>query len=149
MPTRCLRLARRLFTPCAASVALCALACGCGGGGGGTSPPAFVAPSPTPSPSPTPPPGGPLAPSAATATFSLAGQRATVTVSEPGYTGSVAADAAACANVAGVAPPVANAPAAFTITALGGGSCSIAFSDVFGQRTTVQVGVTVTQGTIQ
>jgi len=146
MPTRLTRLARRFFSTCTA-VAACVLACGCGGGGGAA--PAVVAPAPTPSPSPTPPPGGPLAPSASSAAFSLAGQSATVTVTEPGYTGSVVADAGACANVASVAPPAASAPAAFTITAIGSGACAIAFTDAFGQRTTVQVGVTVTQGSIQ
>lgn len=147
MPTRLTRLARRFFATSTA-LAACVLACGCGGGGGGAAP-AFVAPAPTPTPSPTPPPGGPLAPSASSAAFSLAGQSATVTVTEPGYTGSVVADGTACTHVATVAPAAANAPATFTITAIGSGACALAFADVFGQRTTVQVGVTVTQGSIQ
>ena len=147
MPNRFPRLVRRFFISCTAAFAASALACGCGGGGGSPAP-AFVAPSPTPSPSPTPPPGGPLSSSQSTATFSLAGQSAAILVNEPGYTGSVAADASACVNVASVAPPSASAPVTFTITALGSGSCAIGFADVFGQRATVQVGVTVTQGTI-
>jgi hypothetical protein len=148
MPNRPLRLVRRFFTSCTAAFAAAALACGCGGGGGSPQP-AFVAPSPTPSPSPTPPPGGPLAASQSAATFSLAGQSTPVTVNEAGYIGSVAADASACANVASVTPPSATAPATFSITALGSGSCAIGFTDIFGQRATVQVGVTVTQGTIK
>jgi hypothetical protein len=148
MPNRPRRLVRRFFTSCAAALAACVLACGCGGGGG-SSQPAFAAPAPTPSPSPTPPPAGPLAASQSTATFSLAGQSAPVTVNEPGYTGIVSADASACASVASVAPASANAPATFSVTALGSGSCAIAFVDVYGQRATVQIGVTVTQGTIK
>ena len=141
-------MVRRFFISCAATFAVCALACGCGGGGG-ASPAAFVAPPPTPSPSPSPPPAGPLAPSQSSAAFSLAGQSVSVTVNETGYTGGVSADTSACANVASVAPAAANAPATFTVTALGSGSCTLAFTDIYGQRATVQVGVTVTQGTIK
>ena len=140
---------RRFFVTVALLVAATAFACGCGGGGGGSPASAFVAPTPTPTPTPSPPPAGPLTPSQATATLSLAGQSSTVTVSEPGYTGSVLADASGCANVASVTPSLATAPAAFTITALGSGSCAIGFTDVFGQRASVQVGVTITQGTIK
>jgi len=142
------RFARRFFVSCGAAIAVCAFACGCGGGGGASAP-AFVAPAPTSSPSPTPAPGGPLAASQGTASFSLPGQSAPVTVNEPGYAGNVAADASACVNVAGVTPATANAPATFTITALGAGSCAIGFVDQYGQRASVQVGVTVTQGTIK
>ncbi|MEA2721056.1 MAG: hypothetical protein QOJ39_2920, partial [Candidatus Eremiobacteraeota bacterium] len=39
-------------------------------------------------------------------------------------------------------------PATFTITARGSGACTIAFADAFGQRATVAVGVTITQGGI-
>jgi hypothetical protein len=125
------------------------MACGCGGGGGGSPSAAFVAPQPTPTPSPTPPPGGPLTLSSTIANFALAGQTATVTAGENGYTGRISADASGCANVATVTPSAASAPATFTITAQGSGSCTVTFADTFGQRTALTVGVTVTQGTIR
>ena len=112
-------------------------------------PPAFVAATPAPTPSPTPAPGGPLTLSRTSATFQLAGATATVTASETGYDGAVAADASGCANVATVTPGSAGAPADFTITAQGSGTCTIAFSDRYGQRASMTVGVTITQGTIQ
>ena len=149
MLNRSARLARRFFISFALTFAGCALACGCGGGGGGSASPAFVAPTPSPTPVPTQPPAGPVTLSNGSANFSLAGQTATVTASEPGYAGTISADAGTCANVASVSPLSANAPATFTITAQGAGSCTVAFADAFGQHTTLTVGVTVTQGKIQ
>jgi hypothetical protein len=87
--------------------------------------------------------------SRASASFTLAGTSATVTASEAGYGGAVVPDASACANVATVTPASANAPADFTITARGGGACTLGFTDAFGQRATLTVGVTITQGGIQ
>lgn len=150
MPLRSVRLARRFFITFGLTLAGCALACGCGGGGSGGSPaPAFVAPAPTPTPSPTPPPGGPVALSQSSATFTLAGTSASVTASEAGYAGAIVPDAGACAGIASVTPSSASAPAAFTVTAQGSGACTIAFVDSFGQRATLSVGVTITQGGIQ
>ncbi|HEY0613209.1 MAG TPA: hypothetical protein VGC96_01155, partial [Candidatus Elarobacter sp.] len=97
----------------------------------------------------TPPPAGPLSLSQTAAALTLAGQTANVTVSEAGYAGSVTADASACANVATIAPASASAPASFTLTAHGSGACTIAFVDAFGQRVSLSVGVTITQGGIQ
>ncbi|HEY0396335.1 MAG TPA: hypothetical protein VGD01_17800 [Candidatus Elarobacter sp.] len=125
----------------------CTIACGCGGGGGGS--PAQLAPPPAPTATPTAPPGGPLTLSRTAAAFTLAGETVSVAASETGYTGTVTPDAGGCANVAGVSPSSASAPAAFTVTALGAGACTIAFSDRFGQRATVSVGVTITQGSIR
>jgi hypothetical protein len=129
-----------------------ALACassGCGGGGGGSPSSTFVAP-PTPTPSPTPSPGGPLTLSRNAIAFTAAGQTATVTANEPAYAGAVAPDASGCTAVAGVTPALSAAvPATFTITAQTAGSCSIAFSDIYGQRASLTVGVTITQGTLK
>jgi hypothetical protein len=149
MPNRSARLARRLFISFALTFAGCALACGCGGGGGGSPSASFVAPPPSATPSPTPPPGGPVTLSASAANLSLAGQTATVVAGESGYAGAISADASACANVASVAPPAAGAPATFTVTALGAGSCTVTFADAFGQHAALTVGVTVTQGSIR
>jgi hypothetical protein len=130
-----------------------ALACasgGCGGGGGGGSPStAFVAPA-TPTPSPTPAPGGPLTLSQSAVAFTAAGQTATVTANEPAYAGAVAPDASGCTAVAGVTPALATAvPATFTITAQSAGSCSLPFYDTYGQRASLAVGVTITQGNLK
>ena len=148
MPNRSARLARRFFISFALTFAGCALACGCGGGGGGSPSASFVAP-PSATPSPTAPPSGPVTLSASAANLSLAGQTATVVAGESGYAGPISADASACANVASVAPPAGSAPATFTVTALGAGSCEVTFADAFGQRTALTVGVTVTQGSIR
>jgi hypothetical protein len=151
MPNRPARPARRFFTTLASAFAACAFAVagGCGGGGGGGSPaPAFVTP-PSPTPSPTAPPNGPLTLSQSSVAFTLAGAATTVAVSEAGYTGAVFPDASVCGNVASVTPSSANAPATFTITALGAGACALAFSDRFGQHAVVAVGVTITQGSIR
>lgn len=149
MLNRSARLARRFFISFALTFAGCALACGCGGGGGGSPSTAFVAATPSPTPVPTSPPAGPVTLSSGSANLSLAGQTATVTASEAGYAGPISADAGTCANVASVSPLAASAPATFTITAQGAGSCTVAFADAFGQHTALNVGVTVTQGTIR
>ena len=88
-------------------------------------------------------------PSATTEALTLAGQTATVSITESGYAGTVTADASACSNVASVAPSSASAPATFTITASGSGTCTLSFTDAYGQRATVAVGVTITQGTVR
>ena len=126
-----------------------ALACasaGCGGGGGGGSPPSAVAAPATPTPSL----GGPLTLSQSAVAFTAAGQTATVTANEPAYAGAVAPDASGCTAVASVTPALAAAvPATFTITAQSAGSCSLPFYDSYGQRASLAVGVTITQGTLQ
>jgi hypothetical protein len=82
--------------------------------------------------------------------FTAQGQSATVDVSEPGYSGAIGFDATACAAVVSVAPAAQQpAPATFTITAQSAGACTLAFVDGFGQRATVAVGVTLTQGSIK
>jgi hypothetical protein len=149
MLTRSVRLVRRFFVTFVHTFAGCALVCGCGGGGGGGSPSQLVAPPPSPTPSPAPAPGGALTLSQSSLAFDVAGASATITASEPGYAGTLAADATGCANVAAVSPSATTAPATFTVTAQGGGACTIAFTDVHGQRATVSVGVTVTQGSIK
>ena len=125
-----------------------ASASGCGGGGGGPSASFAIAPSPTASP--TTPPAGLLTASRSAVAFTAQGQSSTVDVSEPGYSGNIGFDAGACAAVASVAPASQQpAPATYTITAQGAGSCTLAFVDRFGQRTPVAVGVTITQGALK
>jgi ABC-type transport system substrate-binding protein len=132
-------------------IALAVAGAGCGGGGGGSPAPTFAASAtPTPAPTPTALPGGPLTLSQSALAFTAAGQTATVTVNEPAYAGTVAPDASGCTAVAGVTPASAAAvPAMFTITAQGAGSCSLAFLDGRGQRATVTIGVTITQGALK
>jgi hypothetical protein len=129
-------------------IAVLASAGGCGGGGGGPS--ATFAPAPAPTASPTqPPPGAPTASQSAVA-FTAQGQSATVAVSETGYAGNIGFDPTACAAIASVTPASQQpAPATYTITAQGAGSCTLAFVDSFGQRATVTVGVTLTQGALE
>jgi hypothetical protein len=148
MPNRSARLARRFFISFALTFAGCAAACGCGGGGGSPAP-AFAAPTPSPAPSATPAPAGTVTLSAPSASFSLAGASTSVVAGESGYAGQILADASACANVATVSPLAGAAPATFTITAQGAGSCTVTFTDAFGQRAALAVGVTLTQGTIR
>jgi len=143
MPTR---LIPRFFFACAILPWLC----GCGGGGGSPTSSSFVAATPAPTATPTAPPAGEIALSQAALAFAAPGQSATVTAREAGYSGPITAGAGSCGTAIGVSPTSAvSAPAQFTITAQGSGSCMVTFSDRFGQTATLQVGVTVTQGTIQ
>ncbi len=120
---------------------------GCGGGGGGGAAAPFVA---TPAPTASPPPAGPLTVSPSTIAFTVQGQTATVTANEPGYSGTIAADGITCATIASVTPGTAqNAPATFTVAAQGAGACTLAFTDRFGQRAQIAVGVTITHETLR
>ena len=99
---------------------------------------------------PTSPPAGPLSASRSTLAFTAQGQSATVNVAESGYTGNIGFDTGACAAIASVTPASQQpAPATYTITAQGAGSCTLAFVDRFGQRAPVVIGVTLTQGTLK
>ena len=123
---------------------------GCGGGGSG--PPQSLVGTTTPAPtaSPTTPPSGSLSLSQSTLSFSAPGQSATVTVSETGYTGPIAVNAGTCGTVINVAPSSAtSAPGKFVVSAQSSGSCTVTFTDQFGQTARLAVGVTLTQGTIQ
>jgi hypothetical protein len=129
-------------------IAALASASGCGGGGGGPSAPLATTPAPTASP--TAPPAGSLSVSQSTVAFTAQGQSATVDVGESGYSGNIGFDAGTCAAVASITPASQQpAPSTYTIVALGAGSCTLAFVDRFGQRATVVVGVTLTQGTLK
>jgi len=128
--------------------AVLASAGGCGGGGGGPSAPFAAAPAPTASP--TAPPAGSLSASQSAVAFTAQGQSATVDVVESGYSGNIGFDPGACAAIASITPASQQpAPATYTITAQGAGSCTLAFVDRFGQRATVAIGVTLTQGSIK
>ena len=135
---------RRFFIFCAAL----ASAGGCGGGGGGPSSPFTAAPAPTPSP--TAPPAGALNASQSSVAFTAQGQSTTVDVNEAGYSGNVGYDTGSCATIVSVTPASQQPlPATYTITANGAGSCTLVFVDRFGQRASVAVGVTLTQGVVK
>jgi hypothetical protein len=140
------RLIRRFFIACAMLPWLC----GCGGGGGSPATSFFATATPVPTATPTAAPTSPLSLSQASLAFAAPGQSATVTASEAGYSGPITAGAGTCGTTISVTPASAvGAPAQFTVTAQGSGSCTITFTDRFGQTATLSVGVTVTQGTIQ
>ncbi|HWT06275.1 MAG TPA: hypothetical protein VN224_11000 [Xanthomonadales bacterium] len=129
-------------------IAVLASAGGCGGGGGGPSA-AFVA-TPVPTASPTVAPAGPLSASQSTVAFTAQGQSATVEIGESGYSGDIGVDAGTCSAIVGVTPASQQpAPATYTITAQGAGSCTVVFADRFGQRAAVVAGVTLTQGSLK
>lgn len=145
----------RVHASLSALVLLCAL--GACGGGGGAGPPAFAsAPLATPSASPTPAGIVAVAP-ASFPSFTGANQTGTFTVTEPQYAGQFGAlaDPATCApngaTVATVSPATAPAPnATFTITTGGtAGVCTIVVTDGFGQKQSVTVTVSITQGTLR
>ena len=143
MPTR---LTRRFFLACAMLPWLC----GCGGGGGSPAPSFAATATPVPTSTPTMPPAGAIMLSQASLTFTGPGQSAAITASESGYSGPIAVNAGTCGTAVTVTPAsAATAPAQFTVTAQGSGSCAVSFTDRFGQTATLAVGVTVTQGTIQ
>lgn len=128
--------------------AVLAFAGGCGGGGGGPSAPVVTASPPTAAP--TASPAGALSVSRSSVAFTAQGQSATVDVSETGYSGTIGFDSGTCAAIAVVTPGAQQpAPATFTVTAQGAGACTLAFVDRFGQRASVTVGVTLTQGSIK
>ena len=130
-------------------LALLALA-GCGGGGGGGGASAPFAATPAPTALPTNPPAGALSTSQSAVAFTAQGQATAVDVTEPGYSGNVGLETGSCAGIVTVTPPSEQpAPATYTITATGAGSCALAFVDRFGQHAPVAVGVTVTQGTVK
>jgi hypothetical protein len=117
------------------------LLAGCGGGGSSAAPlHAVIA-------TPTAPPAGPLGSAPAALAFDAAAETATVKIAETGYTGSVAASG--CGGVAGVTPSSAVAPATFSVKAQSAGSCTLAFTDAYGQTASVAVGVTLTGGTLR
>lgn len=120
--------------------------------GGGTAPPrsSFAVATPAPTASPTAPPSGSLSLSQSAISFTAPGQSAMVTASETNYTGPISVNAGTCGTVVNVTPSsVASAPGHFTVGAQSSGSCTVTFTDQFGQTATLSVGVTVTQGTIQ
>ena len=133
------------------ALALLCAAGGCGGGGG--APAAFTVVTSPPSPSA----GALTVAPASLPGFTLPGQTATLTVSEPQYGGSftAVADPASCApngaTVATVSPAIAPASSAtFTVTSGGAsGICTIAVTDANGHSQSVPVTVTLTQGTLQ
>jgi len=109
-------------------------------------------PTATPSPSPTPTPAwGTLTSSVSQVAMTVAGQTATVNVSESNYLGTFTAanGAASCTGIATIAPPSTGGPSAtFTITAVAAGNCSYVISDNHGGAVGVAVTVTTTTGGI-
>jgi hypothetical protein len=70
-------------------------------------------------------------------------EQGTETVSESGYTGTIA-QTNTCSGVATVSPASAAAPATFTITAVNAGSCTITYADSHSNTATSNVVVTTT-----
>jgi hypothetical protein len=84
--------------------------------------------------------------------LSASGATKTFSVNESPYGGAFHATAASsCAGIASVDPGSSAAePSTFTVTAGSNpGTCAITVSDYNGQSSTVNVTVTITQGTIQ
>jgi len=123
---------------------------GCSGGGAAPPRSLLATTPPAPTTSPTAPPAGALTLSQSTIAFSAPDQSATVTASEKNYSGPIDVDAGACGTAVNVTPSSAtSAPAHFNVTAQASGSCTVTFTDQFGQTATLSIGVTVTHGTIQ
>ncbi len=139
------RLLRILIIACAVLPSLG----GCGGGGSAPPRVPLETATPVPTTSPTSPPAGALTLSQSAASFDAPGESATVMASETAYSGPIGVDAGSCGTVVSVTPSTASAPARFTVSALASGSCTLIFTDQFGQTATLSVGVTVTQGKIQ
>ncbi len=120
------------------SVALCALATGCGGGSAAS--PAV--------PPPTTAPVSPLVLTPSTLAFLASGANAAQTfgVAETGYAGTFT-ETDTCGATATVSAQSPSGPAAtYTVTPLAAGACAITVRDANGQKATVAVGVTITQG---
>jgi hypothetical protein len=112
---------------------------------------ATPAPIPTATPTPTPPSGGaaPLSVNVASASIIGAGNSATFTAAESGYTGVLSATGTACGGIATFTPASATGPnATFAVVAVGAGSCQIVVKDSTGQSVTETIFVTTTTGTI-
>jgi sugar lactone lactonase YvrE len=107
-----------------------------------------VAPSSSPSPTPVPtstPTAGALSVNPTSIVFSL-NTTQTFTAQETGYTGPLTATSSNT-GVATVGPASANGPSTtFTVTPIGGGTCTIAVQDT--QGNTADVSVTVNAGVI-
>lgn len=137
--------------PIAAAVAALAIS-GCGGG---SSPSIVLAPtsaaSSDPTSQPTMTPDSPIAISSASGSpISLVGFGATaqLTASESGYSGDFIVSSSD-ANVATISPSLQKAGSGtYTVTAVNGGTATIAFSDAHGNTSTISVGVTTTSTVI-
>lgn len=113
--------------------------------------PQIATPTPSPTPSPTPTPALLAAP--ATLNFTLPNTAASIAVSESGYTGTFS-QTNTCnpgsGTIATLSPASASGPsAAFTVTSVNSGLCTVTFTDQNHQSATVTVNVTITQGIIQ
>jgi hypothetical protein len=102
-------------------------------------------PSPSPSPSPAPTPPGVLSVNPTTVQLVGTGNSnaANVLVQETGYGGAFT-ESDTCTGVATITSNSAAGPAStFSVTGIAAGACTATFSDTFGQRVTIPVGVNV------
>ena len=108
---------------------------------------------PTATPAPTPvPPAALTAPGGSSVAMTTAGQTATFTVTENGYSGTLTASngSPSCAGIATFAPASGTGPSVtFTITAVAAGICQIKVQDTNGQTVAASVTVTTTNGSIK
>lgn len=126
---RSLVLARRFHAaPLVFALFLAGCGGGGGGGGGGSTPP-------TPQGKPS------VAPANAQITSIAA--PVTVTLSEPGYSGTFSVNASACAGIASVLQSPSGT--SYTITGIAPGQCAVSFTDTFSQSVALAVSVTVSQ----
>jgi hypothetical protein len=107
----------------------------------------FIVPQaiPTPSPTSTPVPvsvASPIVYPAAVKITSLASPVA-VSVTETGYTGSIALNVAPCTGIASVV--LAPQPQVYMVTGIAPGTCSATFTDTFAQSVALPISVTVSQ----
>lgn len=119
----------------------------CGGSGGGSSPTPVTSATPTsapasPAPSPSATASG-VAPQTSTASIVFSSNAAvTFTVAEAGYAGAFTETDTcrpATGAIASVAAVAGASPAAYAVTPLGAGTCSIAIADASGRTTSVTV----------
>jgi hypothetical protein len=122
------------------SVALCALATACGGGSTAS------APLPATTPPPTTPGALVLTPTTLNFLASGASSAQTFSADETGYTGAFT-ETDTCNALATVSTPSSSGPAAtYTVVPLGAGTCTITIRDSNGQKHTIAVSLTLTQG---
>jgi hypothetical protein len=112
-----------------------------------TSPTPIIILTPLPTAAPTAVPPAAINQSTSALSFTTAGSIQSFTVSESGYSGTLTAanGSPSCAGIATFSPASGTGPsAAFMVTAVAAGTCTIKVSDANGQSVGVSVTVTTT-----
>jgi len=152
----------RAAIACLSALAIVGFGAACGGGGGSTSasPPVASAtptpaPTPTPTSTPTPTPTATPIPSVVVTSptvlaFEAISATATVTVSEPLYSGTFAESDTCAPNGVSIVTVTPSTPSnQFSVTADAAGICTLTFADAHGNTAHVPVSVTLTSLTGQ